>query len=450
MTQADTTLRIKLPPKLLPVFAAPNKFIRGSFGGRGSAKTRSFAKMAAVKGAMFAQEGREGIILCAREFMNSLDDSSLAEVKAAIASEPWLIENYEVGEKYVRTKDGRVEFKFAGLRHNLDSIKSKARILLCWVDEAEPVTETAWEKLFPTVREEGSEIWVTWNPERRGSDTDKMFRKNYDPSDMIIVEMNWRDNIWFPENLDRQRLKAKLKNPDRYGHIWEGEYATTHKGAYYASLLADAKAQGRICRLAYDPLVTVRFYHDLAGSSDKADAYAMWPVQFIGREIRVLGYYETSGQAPNFHIQWARDWCFKRKIKRAKMVLPHDGKNIPIEFAWRDYWMKASDEDVEFDVIVRPNAGKGAAMTRVTCARETFPRIWFDEESTEAGRQALGWYHAKLSDDDRNIDMGPEHDWSSHGSDAFGEMCLDYEEPRPNGAPRKRVNQEAGSWMGRS
>ena len=115
--------------------------VRAAYGGRGSGKTRSFAMMTAVRAFMWAQAGREGIILCARQFMNSLDESSMEEVKAAISSEPWLAERFDVGEKYIRTIDGRVTYKFAGLERNLDSIKSKARILLCWVDEAEPVSD---------------------------------------------------------------------------------------------------------------------------------------------------------------------------------------------------------------------------------------------------------------------------------------------------------------------
>jgi phage terminase large subunit len=169
---------------------------RGAYGGRGSAKTRTFAKMAAVRGFMFAEAGMDGVIVCGREFMNSLDDSSLAEVKAAILEEPWLAARYDVGEKYVRTKDGRISFAFVGLRHNLDSIKSKAKIRLLWVDEAEPVSETAWAKAIPTVREEGAEIWVTWNPERKKSATHKRFRED-PPTGSKIVQMNWRDNPWF-------------------------------------------------------------------------------------------------------------------------------------------------------------------------------------------------------------------------------------------------------------
>jgi phage terminase large subunit len=155
---------------LVPVFEGAAMF-RGAYGGRGSAKTRSFAKMTAVRAMIWAMEGREGIVLCAREFMNSLADSSFAEVKAAIASEKWLSDFFDVGETYIRTKCRRISFVFASLRHNLDSIKSKAKILLLWVDEAEPVSANAWTVTIPTVREEDAEIWVTWNPTQKERDT---------------------------------------------------------------------------------------------------------------------------------------------------------------------------------------------------------------------------------------------------------------------------------------
>src|SRR5690606_20884991 len=196
------TAQIALPPKLRPVFLGPAR-VRGAYGGRGSAKTRSFAKMAAVRGYQEAMAGRSGIILCCRQFMNSLADSSLDEVKAAIESEEWLAAHYEVLEKTIRTRDGRVSFKFAGLDRNISSVKSTSRILLCWVDEAEPVTETAWATLIPTIREEDSELWVTWNPESDQSPVHKRFRLN-PASDEKIVELNWRDNPWFPQVLERE------------------------------------------------------------------------------------------------------------------------------------------------------------------------------------------------------------------------------------------------------
>ncbi|HCZ8414437.1 TPA: PBSX family phage terminase large subunit [Proteus mirabilis] len=218
-----TVARIEIPPKLIPAFEGNYRY-RCSHGGRGSAKTRTFALMTAIRGYMAAMNGQSGVILCAREYMNSLEESSMEEVKQAIRSVPWLNDFYELGEKYIRTKCRSVNYVFAGLRHNLDSIKSKARILIAWVDEAESVSEIAWTKLTPTVREAGSEIWVTWNPERDGSATDKRFRKN-PPDNAVVVEMNYGDNPWFPSVLEEERLSDQERlDSATYAWIWEGAY----------------------------------------------------------------------------------------------------------------------------------------------------------------------------------------------------------------------------------
>lgn len=218
-----TVARIEIPPKLISAFEGNYRY-RCSHGGRGSAKTRTFALMTAIRGYMAAMNGQSGVILCAREYMNSLEESSMEEVKQAIRSVPWLNDFYELGEKYIRTKCRSVSYVFAGLRHNLDSIKSKARILIAWVDEAESVSEIAWTKLAPTVREAGSEIWVTWNPERDGSATDKRFRKN-PPDNAVVVEMNYDDNPWFPSVLEDERLNDQARlDSATYAWIWEGAY----------------------------------------------------------------------------------------------------------------------------------------------------------------------------------------------------------------------------------
>lgn len=218
-----STARIELPPKLIPVFSGPARY-RGAHGGRGSGKTRSFAMMTAVRAYMFAEAGVSGVILSAREYMNSLEESSMEEIKQAIRSVPWLNSYFDIGEKYIRTKNRRVSYVFAGLRHNLDSIKSKARILIAWVDEAESVSEVAWQKLTPTVREANSEIWVTWNPEKDGSPTDKRYRKT-PPPESKIVELNYTDNPWFPEVLEQERQTDRGRLDDQtYAWMWEGAY----------------------------------------------------------------------------------------------------------------------------------------------------------------------------------------------------------------------------------
>lgn len=431
-----TTVQIELPPKLIPVFDGVAD-IRGARGGRGSGKTRGFAKMTAVRAYMWGKSGREGLILCGREFMNSLEDSSMAEIKAAIKSEPWLAEYFDIGEKYIRTIDGRIHYSFVGLDRNVGSIKSKSRILLCWVDEAEPVTESVWQILIPTLREEDSELWITWNPARKVSATNKRFRDSEDLRTKV-VEMNWKDNPWFPEILNRTRLKDLAERPDSYPHIWEGEYVTIVEGAYFARYLTDAKAQGRISRVAADPLMTLRVFVDIGGTGARADAFTMWVGQFVGREIRVLNYYESVGQPLASHLQWLRTNGYTSD--KTQIWLPHDGDTQDKVF---DVSYRSALESAGYVVTVVPNQGKGAAKARVEAGRRLFPSMWFNEETTEGGRAALGWYHEK-KDDERGIGLGPNHDWSSHGADSFGLMCVTYElpsatDPKPIKYTRKRL-----------
>lgn len=417
-----TVAQIQMPAKLVPVFEGEAD-VRGSHGGRGSAKSRSFAKMSAVRAHMWDMMGRTGIILCGRQFMNSLSDSSMEEIKAAIRSEPWLAAHFDIGENYIRTKSGRIKYMFTGLDRNIDSVKSTSRILLAWIEEAENVIEEAWTKLIPTLREEDSELWVTWNPERETSATNKRFRNSTDPRTKI-VEMNFRDNPWFPDILERQRQKDKRERPHLYGHIWEGEYLSALEGAYFGEHLANAKDEGRIGFVPEDQHLIIRLFADIGGTGAKADNFVFWAAQFVGLEIRWVNHYEVQGQPIAAHLNWMRSQGYTPD--RCKIWLPHDGDTNDRVF---DVSYRSAFERAGYEVEVIPNQGKGAASARIDRSRELFPRMRFDEVKTEAGRKALGWYHEK-KDEKRGIGLGPDHDWASHSADAFGLGSIAYEEPR--------------------
>lgn len=430
------TAQIELPEKLIPVFEGKAD-VRGAHGGRGSGKTRSFAKMAALMGYIHASNGVSGIILCARQFMNSLEDSSLEEVQRAIEEEPFLAAFYDISGKFVKSRCGRINFTFAGLDRNIASIKSKGRILLCWVDEAEPVTDEAFRTLIPTLREEGSdwnaELWVTWNPKRKTAPVETRFRASKDPL-IKIVELNWRDNPKFPQKLERERKRTLEERPDEYGHVWEGEFATVIEGAYFAKHITQAKAEKRIGFVPADPLMTMRVFCDIGGTGAKADAFAMWVAQFIGLEIRVLDYYEAVGQPLATHLDWLRSKGYDQK--RAQIWLPHDGATNDKVY---DVSYESALKSAQYRVTVVPNQGKGAAMARIEAARRLFGSCRFNEATTQPGIDALGWYHEKR-DAERNIGLGPEHDWASHGADAFGLMCVVYEPPKPPDKPIRYPN----------
>lgn len=215
-----TAVRVELPPKLIPVFTPHRGSLRyrGAYGGRGSGKSFTFSLMAAIWG--YVEPLR---ILCTRELQVSIKDSMHAEIKNAIESFPWLANHYEIGEAFIRGKNG-TEFLFRGLRHNIGSIKSMAQIDLCIVEEAEDVPEHSWQALEPTIRAEKSEIWPIWNPKRKGSPVDSRFRQSVPPRS-AIVEMNYSDNPWFPAVLEEQRQTAQRRfDPAVYAHIWEGAY----------------------------------------------------------------------------------------------------------------------------------------------------------------------------------------------------------------------------------
>lgn len=305
-----TTARIDLPPKMVELFDGPARY-RIAYGGRGSGKTVGFATMSAVDGYRLGMGGVSGILLCGREFMNSLDESSMEEVKAAISAHPFLTDYYEIGERYIRSRDRRIEYAFAGLRHNLDSIKSKARILRAWVDEAESVSESAWRKLTPTVREPGSEIWVSYNPESPESATHRRFRDD-PPADCKSIEINWRDNPWFPGVLNLERIDDQRKRADVYDHIWEGGFLTItdaqiFSGAYEVDEFEplptwDGPYQGLDFGFAQDPTAAVRCYiHDrvlyIRNEAGRTKLELDDTAQFIDDRIPDFSRYATRGDS---------------------------------------------------------------------------------------------------------------------------------------------------------
>jgi len=221
---------IQLPPKLVRVFAPPRGAVqyRCAYGGRGSGKSYTFALMAAVWG--YAEPLR---VLCARDLQVSIKESFHAELKAAIESQPWLAAHYDVGIDYLRGKNG-TEFIFRGLRNNISSIKSLAKIDLTIVEEAEDVKDDAWTALEATIfRQPKSELWAIWNPGVENSPVDSRFIKS-PPNNAIIEKVNYSDNPFFPVGLEKLRLREMERvDRDMYAHVWEGAYKTQFEAAVF-------------------------------------------------------------------------------------------------------------------------------------------------------------------------------------------------------------------------
>lgn len=217
-----STLKIEIAPKLLPLFAVARGDLRYRVmrGGRGSGKSFTAAKMAAIWGAIEPLR-----ILCTREYQNSIKDSFHAELKNAIASCPWLSTQYSVGVDYLRHKSNGTEFIFKGLRHNIDGVKSMAQIDLVIVEEAETIPPRSWQDLIPTIRAKGSEFWIVYNPKSRDSWVANTFDGDLLPPRTMVVDLNHDGNPWFSAELEEQRLHDRdIMDPALYRHVWEGAY----------------------------------------------------------------------------------------------------------------------------------------------------------------------------------------------------------------------------------
>lgn len=408
---------------------------KGAYGGRGSGKSHFFADRLIEDS--LAERGMRSV--CIREVQKSLKESAKRLIEDKLAEHRLgEADGFKPFKEVIQTPgDGLITFQ--GMQdHTAESIKSLEGYKRAWCEEAQSLSARSLSLLRPTIRAEGSEIWFSWNPRRKTDPVDAMLRGETLPTGAVVVRANWSDNPWFPKVLEQERQDCLRDNPDQYAHIWEGEYASVLAGAYYARALAEARQQGRVTRLAADPLMTYRAFFDIGGTGAKADACAIWIAQFVGREIRVLDYYEAVGQPLATHVNWMRE----KGYGRAYITLPHDGKT-------HDRVYSVSYEGVlreaEFEVQTIPNQGVGAASKRIEAARRRFPMIWFNEATTKAGLDALGWYH-ELRDEARNIGLGPDHDWSSHGADAFGLMCVAYEEPTVTATEEEEAPTGA-SWM---
>jgi len=362
--------------------------------------------------------------VCIREVQKDLAQSSKLLIESKLLKYGiGEADGFKVFRDLIETPgDGLIIFK--GMNdYTADSIKSLEGFKRAWWEEAQTATGASLGLLTPTLRESGSELWFSWNPKRKTDPTDVMLRGPERPTGAIVVKSNWRDNPWLTDELKQERLDCLRMKPDQYEHIWEGDYVSIVDGAYFAKNLTQAKAEGRIGRVPADPLMTYRAFVDIGGTGAKADAFAMWVAQFIGREIRVLNYYEAQGQPLSVHMQWLRSKGYVPE--NTSIWLPHDGATND---RVNDVSFESAIGKAGYSVTVVPNQGKGAAGARIDEARRLFGAMWFNEETTESGRAALGWYHEKR-DDVRGIGLGPEHDWASHGADAFGLMCVVYAPP---------------------
>jgi phage terminase large subunit len=355
--------------------------------------------------------------VCIREVQKSLKQSAKKLLEDTLQSyNLGEAQGFKVFREVIETpNDGLIIFQ--GMQdHTADSVKSLEGFNRAWAEEAQSLSDRSLSLLRPTIRAEDSELWFSWNPSRPTDPIDQLLRGSVLPSGSAVVRANWSDNPWFPDVLEHERRDCLANQAERYGHIWEGEYATVLEGAYYAKHLTDAQLERRIGFVARDPLMKIYAFWDIGGTSSRSDATAIWVAQFVGSEVRVLDYYEAVGQPFEAHVNWLR----ANKYEDAICVLPHDGRKHDQVYAVTP---ESYLQEAGFMVDLVKNQGAGAALQRIDATRRLFPSIRFNDETTKGGRDALGWYHEKR-DEARGIGLGPEHDFASHAADAFGMIAV--------------------------
>jgi len=420
----EAIAKVEFPTKMGSLFKKARYKVY--YGGRGAGKSHSIAKALLVKGVK-----KPIRVLCAREYMTSIKDS----VHKLLSDQIELIglqSFYEVTQNSIRGKNG-AEFAFVGLKNNIANVKSFEGIDICWVEEAQTVSKTSWNVLIPTIRKEESEIWISFNPELEADETYQRFVVS-PPDNSIVQRINWSDNLWFPETLRMEKDALKNRDPAAYNNVWEGLCRLTVDGAIFANEMNMAELQGRITRVPYDATKPVHAVFDLGW----ADHTAIWFVQFIGMETRLINYLQDTQKTMSHYLQELQ----KLGYVYDTIHLPHDAESKNIASNGRS-----------IDDIVRAAGYKTNILPRVpvvdsiNAARTIFSSCYFDRENCADGLQCLRHYRYEVDPDSGQFSRTPLHDVYSHGADAFryiGLMIQDKKEQKV----RKQTYTPGVSWMG--
>lgn len=400
-------------------------------GGRGSGKSVNVAKALLIRGAQ--QKHR---ILCCRELQGSIRDSVhkllCDEIEAMGMSD-----FYEIQNATIMGRNG-TEFIFKGLRHSVSEVKSTQGITICWVEEAQVVSKTSWEVLLPTIREDGSEFYITFNPVLEEDETYKRFVVNPPPG-ALVRQVNWDSNPFFPNVLRDEMEHLRAVDEDAWMNIWQGKCRHTLDGAVFAKEMREAELSDRITSVPWNQAKPVDTFFDLG----RRDMTSIWFAQLIGFEYRILEFYENSGVT----------WAHYLKVLQEKpytygtMWLPHDAEH---ELLASERTVSQQARAAGHKVRIIPRASKS---TQIEAARSIFGQCWFDREKTADGLQHLRHYQFEVDPDTKLRGKEPLHDEHSHAADAFLYLGMAMREPKktPDHMPPIKLppSPARGAWLGR-
>ncbi len=336
---------------------------------------------------------------------------------------------YEIQKSTILGKNG-TEFLFAGLRSNIANIKSIPNITRAWIEEAQSASATNIKTLALTVRAPESEIWLSFNPDL---EDDPVYQEYVvsPPDDSIVVKVNYSDNPFFPDVLRREMESDKKKNYEQYLHVWEGQCKKSVDGAIFSEEIRKASEEQRLTKVPVAPGIPVNTFWDL-GQSDNT---AIWFVQIVGLEFRILDYYQASGYKMAHYIEVLSE----RGYKYGEHCLPHDAE--------QEQLAAQSTVKQQLSSALRDNPSLGASVRVVPripkkylgidAARLIFGQCVFDKDKTKDGMQCLRHYAYAKDLETGRVSKEPKHDDYSHGSDAF--LCFAQHYKRPQATVQKSI-----------
>jgi phage terminase large subunit len=403
-----STLRVEVPRRLVPLLQ-PKRY-KGAYGGRGGSKSHFFAEQIILR-----CYNRTTRVVCIREVQNSIKDSVKQLLTDKIAK-LGLNHAFEVIDNEIRCNNGSLII-FRGMKsYNADNIKSLEAYDLAWVEEAQTLSQHSLDLLRPTLRAEGSELWFSWNPRYKTDAVDKFFRKN-PPEDSICVQINWRDNPWFPDVLRKEMLHDFMVDEDKAEHIWNGAYGAG-QGAILARYVNRAERDGRI----NNEVVFDKDGAQIEVSSDLGfrDTASWWYWQRKPGGFALLMYDGDSGLD-------ADDWIerIQNNItaisggKLGKIWLPHDARAKTFQ----------SKHTVVDKFLSNFGTGKVAVVPQtkktdqINAARAVIANCEFHKERCEDGLDGLMAWEYEYDEENGVFSREPKHNWASHPSDAFAYGC---------------------------
>lgn len=377
------------------------------YGGRGSAKSWTVARKLLIRG--LAEKPIR--VLCTRELQKSIKQS-VHKLLSLQIERMGLSSAYDVTGDVIKGING-TEFIFMGVKHNTEEIKSTEGVDICWIEEAHSMTEGSWDIIDPTIRQEGSEIWVTYNTRFKFDHLHQMFVINKPPPDSIVVKVNHNDNPFFPDVLRRQMAHMRDTDYEKYLHIWEGKLKKLAEGAIFGEQIAKVHKDGRRQRVPVQPNSEVHTFWDIG----KNDHTAIWFVQQVGTEFRFIDYYQNRLKDVEHYTKYIKSMDYLY----GNYYLPHDAGHDRLGMV-RNIKQQFEDGGIRPIVIVDRIAHKATA---IELAREKMALCYFHEGDDERGKrveqgyETLCNYRYKYKEEDKVFQLVPHHDWASNGADAF-------------------------------